>query len=302
MTGQHQRGWFSGSSTDDRALDEARSELERLAAEKPFLEAHAAVLTRLLPALCTPNWRVTVHIDENRVLEKLGGGTPILRGELIEFDETQFKRHWRETCQHIEQPRPWRGLARRATSLARLLERDGWSSPQIVDRVLAGKVHQLVNQAQSAGLAEDQLRSVLRFALFPLLHQARDQAAGPLPQCRWKSGCCPSCGSWPLLSELRGLELDRYLRCGLCAAQWQFPRLQCPYCMTRDHHKLGYLQVTEEADRYRVATCEVCQGYLKSTTALSALSNPQLFVTDLATLHLDLTALDRGYRNDFDTS
>src|SRR5262249_45021716 len=111
----------------------------------------------------------------------------------------------------------------------------------------------------------------------------------------WEPGYCPTCGSWPLLGEFRGLEQTRWLRCGLCASEWEFARLQCPFCGTRDHRALGYLHVEGEETKCRAATCEECRGYVKMQATLFALSAPQLLVADVATLHLDLAAAERGY-------
>ena len=57
----------------------------------------------------------------------------------------------------------------------------------------------------------------------------------------WESGHCPTCGSWPLLGEFRGLDQSRFLRCGLCADSWEVPRLWCPFCDTRDHDLLSLM-------------------------------------------------------------
>src|SRR5262249_40774417 len=111
----------------------------------------------------------------------------------------------------------------------------------------------------------------------------------------WEHGFCPNCGSWPLLGEFRGLEQTRYLRCGWCAAEWTFPRLRCPYCGTTDHRQLGYLHTEEEAGKDRADTCSGCQGYIKMVSTLTAFSPPGLLVADVATMHLDLAAGDRGY-------
>ena len=114
-------------------------------------------------------------------------------------------------------------------------------------------------------------------------------------QCAWDHGFCPVCGSWPLLGEFRGLEQTRFLRCGLCAAGWEFPRLRCPFCGTADHRQLGYFYAEAEEGKYRAATCAVCRGYVKMVSVLGELPPPRLLVMDLATMHLDLVAADRGY-------
>jgi FdhE protein len=91
------------------------------------------------------------------------------------------------------------------------------------------------------------------------------------------------------------LEQTRFLRCALCAAEWEFPRLLCVFCAERDHRQLGYFSVEGEESRYRATTCETCRGYVKMTATLGPLSPPAMLVADVATVHLDFAAADRGY-------
>ena len=50
-----------------------------------------------------------------------------------------------------------------------------------------------------------------------------------------------------------------------------------------------------EENRCRAATCDACHGYVKMVSSLDGLAEARLLVTDLATLHLDLAAADRGF-------
>jgi FdhE protein len=90
-----------------------------------------------------------------------------------------------------------------------------------------------------------------------------------------------------LLGEYRGLDQSRFLRCGLCAAGWEVPRLFCPFCGNREHARLGLLHAEGEESKYRAATCAECRGYVKMLATLTA----------LPPLHLDLAAAQRGYVN-----
>ena len=45
----------------------------------------------------------------------------------------------------------------------------------------------------------------------------------------------------------------------------------------------------------RAAICEECRGYVKMLATLGPLSPLHLLVADVATLHLDLIAAERGY-------
>ena len=137
--------------------------------------------------------------------------------------------------------------------------------------------------------------SVLSLTLFPVLAAIRAGLEPLLSAASWEEGYCPVCGCFPKLGEFRGLEQIRFLRCGLCAAEWQFPRLRCPGCGNRDHRQLGYLHVDGEEGKCRAATCEECRQYLKMVSTLTPLSPLKLLVTDVATVHLDLLAADKGY-------
>jgi FdhE protein len=174
--------------------------------------------------------------------------------------------------------------------------RNGNLDPNMLTSDLfSGRVQAIHARAEGLGLDPGLTATVLRLTLFPVLARLNDALAPLREKARWEHGYCPTCGSWPLLGEFRGLEQSRFLRCGLCTAEWEFPRLHCPFCGTRDHHLLGYLHVEGEEARYRAATCDACRGYVKMVSTLAALSGPQLLVTELAVLHLDLAARAREY-------
>jgi FdhE protein len=124
--------------------------------------------------------------------------------------------------------------------------------------------------------------------LVPLIERV-DNGAG------WQRGYCPVCGAWPVLAELRGVELARYLRCGACGSGWRSLRLLCAYCGNDDYRSLQTLTVEGE-QRFRVSVCEKCHGYLKVANAFDPLPAEVLALDDVASLHLDVAAIERGYR------
>ena len=163
--------------------------------------------------------------------------------------------------------------------------------------VLAGRPAEAQARAEALGLDPALAATVLRFTLFPTL-AAIEASLAPLREgSGWERGYCPTCGSWPLLGEFRGLEQSRILRCGLCAAGWEVPLLWCHFCGNRDHEQLGYLHPEGEETRDRAAVCDACHGYVKMIQTLSPLPPLHLHLTDAATLSLDLAAAERGYTN-----
>ena len=144
------------------------------------------------------------------------------------------------------------------------------------------------------GIDPDTVAVLAQLTALPLL-QACARLLGADASRAWQRGYCPVCGVWPSLSELRGIDRDRRLRCGCCGADWSFPVLRCAFCDEVDHLKLGSLLLEGEEQRRRVETCESCHGYLKSVTTLGALPFRTLALEDLTTVPLDLAAQDRGF-------
>jgi FdhE protein len=273
-------------------VGEALAELARLAEGRPTLAGPAALLRDILPGLfAEPGEEASVAVTSEGASAKLAGGVPLLHGESLSADGKAFRRRWLHVCTAVDQHQ--RSDAARA--LAACLRRDRVSPDELVQAVLAGRAELVHARADELGLDAGLTATVLRLTLFPVLARLNMSLAPLRDDCAWEQGYCPTCGSWPLLGEFRGLEQTRWLRCGLCASDWEFPRLKCPFCGARDHRVLGYLHVQGEEAKHRAATCDECRGYVKMATTLAALSAPQLLVADVATMHLDLAAAERGY-------
>jgi FdhE protein len=256
------------------------------------LAGPAAVLSAILPGLYEPPvGEAPPSLDTDRAAAKLAGGVPLLRHETVQLDADAFRRRWLHVCGVLQKHQNDEA----ARTLAEGARGGSWAPEALVGEVLAGQPEALHARADALGLDAGLAATVLRLALFPVFTQF-GTALAPLRQgARWEAGYCPVCGSWPLLGEFRGLEQIRYLRCGLCAADWEFPRLRCPFCGTRDHRQLGFFHVEGEEARQRAATCDACRGYVKMRATLAPLAPVQLLVADVATVHLDLAAAQRGY-------
>ena len=139
------------------------------------------------------------------------------------------------------------------------------------------------------------LRVVAQVAALPLLRVcAQTIGTGGAPA--WWEGYCPVCGAWPTLAEFRGLERKRWLRCGRCGTGWEVPWLRCPFCAETSHENLGYLAPDGEAETTRkVEVCHTCKGYVKAEPSVSELPWWRVLLDDVATVALDVAALDRGY-------
>jgi FdhE protein len=230
------------------------------------------------------------ELAPERAREKLHDGVPLLRGEHVPLDIPATRSLMLDLCRstNVHQPRP------AAAEIAAAIEQRALDAGALVASVLNGQAAAVRERAADLGLDGDLLCTMLRFSLFPALELLAARLAPLRALVAWQAGYCPTCGSWPLLGEYRGLEQTRFLRCGLCATEWPLDRLLCPFCGSRAHEHLGYLHV-EGQDHQRASTCEQCRCYNKTIATLAPIPPIELAVDDLATLHLDLVALERGY-------
>lgn len=115
------------------------------------------------------------------------------------------------------------------------------------------------------------------------------------PRVEGRGAWCPVCGGWAALAEARGLERERRLRCARCGGDWRTQWLTCPYCGIDDHTRLASLVAEATGESRKVDACRECTSYVKTVTTLAAADASTLRLLDLATVDLDVAALERGF-------
>jgi FdhE protein len=148
--------------------------------------------------------------------------------------------------------------------------------------------------AVALDVAPEALATVGSVAAMPLLQALRRRFGGLIPA-DWEQGHCPMCGAWAALAERRGLERERRLRCGRCGADWPLPPLRCAFCGEASHEALGVLTPAGASEASQIETCDRCHGALKSLATLRAWAPDEVALADLASVELDLAAIERGY-------
>ena len=133
---------------------------------------------------------------------------------------------------------------------------------------VAQDVERLDDIARGVGDTRGILGGLAPLIAMPLLQACRrawtDQTPGT-----WPHGYCPTCGAWPTLAEIRGLDGARHLRCRCCGGDWATEWLRCPFCGERDHTQLGSLISAEGLEREKIEVCDRCDGYLKTITTFA---------------------------------
>jgi FdhE protein len=269
--------------------------LEALAQQSPEVRQAAAVQAAVLPLLRVARQQQPApELDDEAARRSLAAGRPVLAGQDLAFDAGAAAQLFRSQVRAIENLRGHPSI-RAVKETRRAVERERLDLPALWQALAAGDADRLRALAAGAGLDVHWLRLLGENSLKPALRalQAAVSQAGDLAD--WQQGPCPICGSAPLLAEVQGKEGSRRLRCGLCAASWPYPRLKCAFCAATHPMQLGTLSIQGEAEKYRAQTCDACRGYVKVVVTFDPIPDDLLAVEDLATLHLDQLAVERGY-------
>ncbi len=200
-----------------------------------------------------------------------------------------------------------------------LLEKYGAFDGEEIARFAAGKAGANLAELARSILSKD--LSILKswskrylvgtdFALFvglnltqALLELYGQKLKDRIDQEGWLKGICPVCGSRPSTQRLRRDDGRRMLRCSLCASEWHFKRIMCPFCENEDYNTLRYFFVDESSPidkpAFRVDVCDKCKSYIKTLDErkLPESEKPDLYVENLSTLYLDMLAQRDGYKS-----
>jgi FdhE protein len=158
----------------------------------------------------------------------------------------------------------------------------------------AGKAQTIEQVAAESGLDRQILDFLIRNSLRPSIETGMEQVGRALDPETWRKNRCPICGSLPTLSLLRGEEGKRYSLCSCCGYQWRIDRLSCPVCGNREQESLAYF-CGEGEEAFRIDFCDNGHHYIKTIDYRSVVESDP-FLEDLATLHLDVAAVQKGYR------
>jgi FdhE protein len=148
--------------------------------------------------------------------------------------------------------------------------------------------------AAVSGADAEAFHAVVDLLAVPFLHACRRRWASSIfPS--WVEGYCPVCGSWPAFAEVRGIERNRYFRCGRCGGEWHAHALYCPYCSMSDHDELVSLVPEKIGSNAVIDACQRCLGYVKTLTRLQGCPPGTVMLEDLAGVDLDVAAVEHGF-------
>ena len=158
-----------------------------------------------------------------------------------------------------------------------------------------GVMEQRIEQmADESGVNKKVFSFLMQGSIRPSIEAGMEQIRRELDPETWLKEYCPVCGSLPFLSLLKEEVGKRYLLCSYCGYQWRIERLICPFCGNKEQESLQYFY-GEGEETYRIDLCEKCHQYIK-TIDLRIIGESDPSLEDLATLHLDILASQKGYK------
>jgi FdhE protein len=266
-------------------ISAADRRLTHLQHEFPEWQPWLAVIERVVHESKDSRWQAYVPVRPTAASANI----PILTGATI-FVDTNETLRWFEKLLRLS------GAVASAEAIElRRLDR-GMLRNHVLE-LLQASICQSGRRIEDLALALNAdvkaLRAVTDLAALPLLHACRRRWSG-LVSDGISQGYCPICGAWPALAEEQGIERSRKLRCGRCGTGWYGECLRCPYCEMIEHHQLTSL-VQANGGTQRIDGCKRCHGYLKTFTVLQGSAPEAVLLDDLATVDLDIAALNAGY-------
>ncbi len=243
------------------------------------------VSLKLQPIHIKKEWRELLTKEGFPILERKD--FPIA----IEASMTLFE----SLCQIGKDANPH--MAKEVTKIEEILDQNRVDLKELwVGGVKEGRGEEIAHQF---GLDKKVFSFFIQEAMRPSIEAAVENLRGKLETENWLRGYCPICGSLPYLSFLKEEVGKRYLLCSFCRYQWRVERLSCPFCNNKEQEFLHYLYAEGE-ETCRIDLCDKCHQYIK-TIDLRRIEDSDLVLEDLATLHLDMLASQKGYKRPIPT-
>jgi FdhE protein len=216
-------------------------------------------------------------------------GIPLIRKEDFPLDGEACVHLFQSLCRIAREANPF--MSEQVRKIEETIERSRLDLKKLLKDGLKDK--KIEQMAKEFGFDKKVFLFLIQNSVKPSIEAGMRQVSKELESDTWLRGICPICGSFPYLALLGEEVGKRSLLCSFCGYQWRIERLLCPFCNNKEQGSLHYLYAEEE-ESYRIDLCEKCHQYIK-TVDLRRTEGSDPSVEDLATLHLDILAAQKGY-------
>jgi len=273
-------------------LNQRLDELVRLRPTyQEILEFYGAVMKKQLEAREKFEGKAALTLDPGKKEKK--GDFPLYQGREIPINLEAARTVFQSLCDLATKQNET--LRRGVQKIVEAMGDKAIDIPRILKEMTGGDTTYTSDLCGSLSLDRDILVFLGRASIQPIAQEAALFLGEGIDFVGWAKGICPTCGSLPILSELTGEEGRRMLICSLCGCEWNVSRLACPFCGVEKHEGHPYLFV--EGDQHvRIDVCDDCKRYIKTLDTRKAGQAVFPLLEDVATLHLDMLAQEKGYQ------
>jgi FdhE protein len=217
-------------------------------------------------------------------------GFPLLQRQDFPLDVEACINLFQSLCRIAENANPF--MSEQVREIEKAIAGRKLNLKELLGQGLKDK--KIEEMAKELGLDEKVFLFLIQNSAKPSIEAGMMQVSKELESDPWLKGTCPICGSLPSLALLSEEAGKRSLLCSFCGHQWRIDRFLCPFCNNKEQGSFRYLY-GEGEESYRIDICEKCRQYIK-TIDLRKTEGPDPSLEDLATLHLDILALQKGYK------
>ena len=219
-------------------------------------------------------------------------GFPLLQREEFPLDLGACITLFQTLCRIAKDANPH--MSEQVPKIEEALGEKGGDLKELMKEILKNRKRKIERISKKFGLDEKVLLFLIENSTKPSIEAGMETISKGLEPTSWFKGICPICGSLPSLSLLEEESGKRSLVCSFCGYQWGTERLLCPFCNNREAGSLHYFYAEGE-ESCRIDVCEKCRHYIKTFDLRKrGVSDPSL--EDVATLHLDILASQKGYQ------
>lgn len=258
--------------------------LNGLRRERPEWEPWLVVVDEILREAASPAWEAAVPA----ATQTQRTAVPLLAGTTLTLDAALVRRLFERLIRTAS-----RAGTAKMSSLKAALHADLEWTPLFTASLCQD--NDRMNEIAAVSRADTEaFHAVIALLPVPFLHACNRRWASSI-SASWVEGYCPVCGSLPAFAEVRGIERNRYFRCGRCGGEWHARALYCPYCAMSDHEELVALVPEKAGSNATIDACQRCLGYVKTFTRLQGCAPGAVMLEDLASIDLDVAAIEHGF-------
>ncbi len=272
-----------------------RTRLDQLAAERadlgPALELQKTLLNLEIGLLekIRGGGMPSLSLPQGYIAAKLRRGIPVLHGEPVPLPALLLAVGAREFCGYLQAAQS----GKPADALAQAFDSGALDVGVLLSACFGRDQMRVRVMAAHHSVSADFAWLVAELALAPFAYLLQRQVFkdGLQSPAAWDRGVCPVCGSWPAFIEAGDAHV---LRCSFCALGWELASYRCLYC-SDDSETFVTAAPDPEKNGRRLQLCGKCGGYVKVLELPGPTLFPVVAIEDLASMDLDMAAIDRNY-------